>query len=79
LATTSESGNLISRRDEALRIGHTDASLTVRLCDTLMTAKEQRRRVISVEPMTGIEPAYSAWGSAGFTAAFVDVRHRQSR
>jgi len=27
----SESGNLIARRDEALRIGHKDASLTMRL------------------------------------------------
>jgi hypothetical protein len=33
----------------------------------------------AVEPVTGIEPAYSAWGSAGFTAAFADVRHRHSR
>jgi hypothetical protein len=31
LAAASESGNLIARWDEALRIGHKDASLTMRL------------------------------------------------
>jgi hypothetical protein len=35
--------------------------------------------LVMVEPMTGIEPAYSAWEVFGFSAAFVDVRHRQSR
>jgi hypothetical protein len=33
----------------------------MQLCDTFMTAKEQCRRVMRVEPITGIERAYSGW------------------